>query len=371
MHVSRRTLLTGLGVSAAVVTTGRVFPWEELLVGQVRRATPRAGMVILSSNENPYGPLPHALDAMRAALPVGNRYAFRQTGELVDKLAAYNKVATNRVVVGNGSTEILKMAVAGYTGPGKKLIYGAPTFEAAAGYAQGCGAELVPVALTKSFAHDLDAMLAATKTGSGLIYICNPNNPTASITPFNDLKEFVRRVPGTYAVLMDEAYHHFAVGFPGYDTFMGQDKVIVARTFSKVYGMAGVRLGYAVSSPDMLKPMLPHQLDTNINAMAAAAGAASLDDDTAMNETAKRMVADREEFLKQAKTRNLTVVPTLANFAMLRSGRPARQLGSAFSEKGILVGRPFPAMDDHLRVSFGTPTEMQKFWVAWDEIMKA
>jgi len=372
MQVSRRALLTGSAVAAAGALAGRAFAWEEALVApflnaQVRRATPRPGMVILSSNENPYGPLSSAAEAMRTALPTGNRYAFRQTLALVDQLCAYCK-APGRVLVGNGSTEILKMAVGAFTAPGKRLIYCEPTFEAAPGYAKAAGAELVSMPLTASYAHDLDRMLDAARTGSGLIYICNPNNPTATITPINDLREFVKRVPASYAILIDEAYHHFAEQSPGYGSFLGDERVIVARTFSKVYGMAGIRLGYSVSSQENADRMRPYQLDTNINAVAAAAGAASLADNPGMLEAQRRMVADREEFVRQTKARNLTTVPTFANFAMVKTGRPAREVGEQFSQHGILVGRPFPAMNDYLRVSFGTPDEMKQFWRAWDEI---
>jgi histidinol-phosphate aminotransferase len=371
MQISRRSLLTSLGAGAAAATVGRLYAWEPAIAlgnFQVKRATPRSGMVILSSNENPYGPLPKAAEAMRNALAMANRYPFRQTGELADQLAHYHNVASNQVVLGNGSTEVLRMAVSAFSGPGKKLIYAAPTFEAAAGYAQAIGAELVAVPLTASYAHDLDAMLAATRGSSGLIYICNPNNPTASITPHADLSEFVRRLPESFAVLIDEAYHHFAAS-PGYTSFIGNPRVITARTFSKVYGMAGVRLGYGVSSAEQIERMRPHQLDTNISSAAAAAGTASLEDDTAMKEATRKMVADREEFLRQAQTRNRKVVPSFANFAMVHTGRPARELGQKFNERGILVGRPFPAMDDYLRISFGTPAEMQQFWRAWDELL--
>ena len=376
MQVSRRALLTGLGVSAATATVGRAFAWEEALVSpfradlQVRRSLPRAGMVILSSNENPYGPLPKAAEAMRAALPSGNRYAFRQTSELQERLAGYCSCKRDQVVLGNGSTEILKMAVEAYAGRGRKLIYANPTFEAAPGYAKSLGAELASFPLTKSYAHDLDAMLAATRTGSGLIYICNPNNPTAGITPYPDLKTLVDKVPPNYAILIDEAYHHFAVGEPGYDTFLGNPRVILARTFSKVYGMAGIRLGYGVSTTEQIGAMVPHKLDTNISGIAAAAGFASLDDDPAMQAAARRMVADRRDFLQQAAARKLTVVPTLANFAMVRTGQPAAEMGRKFSERGILVGRPFPSLNDYLRISFGTPAEMKQFWTAWDELVK-
>lgn len=373
MQISRRALLSGMGI-AATATVGRAYAWEEALVApfrgdwQVRRMLPRSGMVILSSNENPYGPLPNAFEAMRNALPQGNRYAFRQTSDLVDRIAQYCHVSPQQVAVGNGSTEILKMAVCAYAGPGKKLIYANPTFEAAAGYAKAAGAELVSLPLTSSYAHDLDAMLAATAEGGGLIYICNPNNPTASVTP--DLASFVARVPQTYEILLDEAYHHFAIGTPGYASLMGNPRVILARTFSKVYGMAGIRLGYAIASPDRIARMRPYQLDTNINALAAAAGVASLDDETAMQAAARRMIADREAFLKAAADRKLAVVPTMANFAMVRTGQPARPLIERFAERSILVGRPFPPMEDHLRISFGTPAEMKQFWSAWDDLVK-
>ena len=372
MQPSRRTVLRGFAVAAATATVGRVFAWEPALVGgslQVKRAMPRSGMVILSSNENPYGPLPRASEAMLSALPQGNRYAFRQTSDLVERLARYHSVPPERVVLGNGSTEILKMAVCGFTGPGKKLVYASPTFEAAAGYAQTVGAELIAVPLTSSYAHDLDAMLAATRSGTGLVYICNPNNPTASITPYSDLQEFVRRLPGAFAVLIDEAYHHFAVGAPGYGSFLGHDKVIVARTFSKVYGMAGIRLGYGVSSPEMLEPMRRHQLETNINTLAGAAGIASLDDDAAMQAAARRIIADREEFLRQTVAQKLRVIPTLANFAMVDARRPAREVIQAFNQRNILIGRPFPPFDTHVRISFGTPEEMKSFWQAWDRVV--
>src|ERR1051325_1350020 len=298
MQVTRRALLTGVGLSAAA-TVGRAFAWEEALVApfrtdidaQVRRSLPRAGMIILSSNENPYGALPKAADAMRSALPLGNRYAFRQTSELADKIASYCTCTRQQVALGNGSTEILKMAVAAYCGPGKKLIYCWPTFEAAPGYAKAMGTELVELPLTKSYAHDLDAMLAAAqKGGSGLVYICNPNNPTATLTPYSDMKTFVDKVPSSFGILIDEAYHHFAVGQPGYDTFLGNPRVILARTFSKVYGMAGIRLGYAVATVENIKKMDAHKLDTNINAVACAGGLSSLEDDPAMTTAAKRIV---------------------------------------------------------------------------------
>jgi histidinol-phosphate aminotransferase len=378
MQVSRRALMTGMGLTAAAATVGRAFAWEEALVQpfradmQVKRSLPKAGMVILSSNENPYGALPKAAAAMSSSLPMGNRYAFRQTSELADKIATYCTCSREQVTLGNGSTEILKMSVAAFAGgPSKRLVYCWPTFEAAPGYAKSMGAQLVELPLTKSYAFDLDAMLDATKTGSGLVYICNPNNPTASITPYSDMKTFVDKVPASYAILIDEAYHHFAIGQPGYDTFLGNPRVILARTFSKVYGMAGIRLGYAVATKENIAKMNPHKLDTNINAVACAGGLSSLEDDPAMQDAAKRMVADRQEFLKQASMRKIKTVPCVANFAMIYSGQPAADLGKKFADKNILVGRPFPSMNEYLRVSFGTPAEMKQFWTAWDELVKS
>jgi histidinol-phosphate aminotransferase len=328
-------------------------------------------IVWLDSNENPYGALPSAAVAMRRALRFGNRYPFRAATQLIERIAHYHQVGASHVTLGAGSTEVLRMAVHAFSGLGKRLILANPTFHAIATYATAAGAELVPVALTPDFGHDLEAMLKAASIGAGLVYVCNPNNPSGGVTPSDDLADFIAHLPSAYAVLVDEAYHHFAIGCPGYATLLGHPRVIVARTFSKVYGMAGMRLGYAVASEELTTVINLHQLDTNINVVAAAGAMASLDDEVGMNAVVRRVEANRNEFVRQAKVRNLAVLPSAANFAMIRTGQSASAINKKFAEQGVHVGRPFPPLNDFVRITFGTPSEMKRFWTVWDNIMAA
>jgi histidinol-phosphate aminotransferase len=261
------------------------------------------------------------------------------------------------------------MAAEAYTGPGKRLVTGHPTFEAMGEYASRRGAEVVRVPLTASFSHDLEAMLRAAQGGQGgLIYICNPNNPTGSITPASELSEFIKQVPANYVLLIDEAYHHFAEGQPGYAPNAPGDNVMIARTFSKVYGMAGIRLGYAVATPERAKQLQKWQLDNNVNAVASQCGSVAMGDTAATRDAARRIVSDRESFLREAKARSIDVIPTYTNFAMMESGHQARQVIDYFGRNKIQIGRPFPPMNTRVRVSFGTPEEMKRFWQVWDQM---
>jgi histidinol-phosphate aminotransferase len=395
MSFSRRHFLTAFTAGTAVAAAGRVIPFEagwardfelksaaslapSAATGQARQtsrathARGRSNTIILSSNENPYGAPPKVAAVMQQCLGVTNRYPFVQQDELVAALARTLRRGEGELLVGCGSTEVLRMAAAAYTGPGKRLIVPHPTFESIEWYATNCGAETVRVPLTSTWAHDLDAMLAATRRHSGLIYVCNPNNPTATLTPRKQLAEFLTRVPPEFTVLLDEAYHHFAVGEPEYQSFLadggGNPRVIVARTFSKVYGMAGLRLGYAAAPREAIAPMAKCQLQDNVNMLAAQCGVAALEDEAGMLASSKRIVGDREAFLAEAKSRKLHMMPSSANFAMVETGRPIRDVIAGFRERGISIGRPFPTLEQWARISFGTPQEMKAFWGAWDDL---
>ena len=374
---SRRNLLFGMGAAAAAAATSSsalAYPRRWLAEADTKAATTTVeGVILLSRNENAYGPFASVQQAMRQSLGRANRYTFPPDyAGLIDGVSKLHSVEKKQIVIGAGSTEILRMAAEAFTGPGKRLVTGHPTFEAMGAYADRRGAEVVRVPLTATYAHDLDAMLAAAKAGNGgLIYICNPNNPTGTLTPASDLQAFTKQVPAGYVLLIDEAYHHFADGFPGYSPNQPSDSVIIARTFSKVYGMAGIRLGYAVATLERAQQMSKWQLDNNVNAVASQCGSVAMGDKTATQEAAHRIVADREEFLRQAKSRNLTVLPTFTNFAMMESGREAREVIAYFRRNKIEIGRPFPPMNTHVRVSFGTPEEMKHFWQVWDGLKTA
>ena len=371
MSFSRRSFLQRLTAGAGTAALLQMPLAPRLFASPEPQRNPIIpGAIRLNSNENAYGPLPSAMKAMQQSLVEGNRYPFGRYEPLAESTAKHLGVNVNQVVLGAGSTEHLLMAARAFCGGGKNLVAADPTFEALGEFVTAQGGEVRKVALTSSFAHDLDAMLQRTDANTGLIYICNPNNPTASITPAKDIETFLSKLPATATVLIDEAYFHFADGMPDYRSFMDHagDRVVVMRTFSKIYGMAGIRLGYAVTSEATAKKMLAFRLPISVSIVAAAGGLASLDADTEMRMAAQRNAADRAEFTKQAGSRGVSVIPSYANFFMLKTGKPAKDVVAGFQQQKILIGRPFPPMTDYVRVSLGLPEENKMFWQAWDQL---
>src|SRR5882757_2184131 len=244
--LTRRSFFKTAGLGAAVAASAN-FSTELLTWAEPPRAPQPGGPILLNSNENAYGPFPSVL-AMGNPFLEAHRYPDHRIDLLREKLAALHKVSNDQLVTGCGSSEILRLAACAFAGPGRKLIMAAPTFESIGSYSDVIHAEVVRVPLAANFTHDLDAMLRAAGSDAGLIYICNPNNPTANLTPRRDLEDFIGRLPKNTMVLMDEAYHDFVGENPDYVSFldrpMDDDRVIVARTFSKIYGLAGMRLGY-------------------------------------------------------------------------------------------------------------------------------
>src|SRR5438552_11187152 len=279
ISISRRDFarLLGAGAAAAVVRPPLSFAKPTQSV-----TTPLAegGIVRLSANENPYGPCPKAFQAITDSFGLACRYPDEHNSVLIDKLAKLNGVNHDQILLGDGSGEILKLCAETFTGPQNgKLVAADPTFEAILNNATANGAEVVKVPLTSTFAHDLPKMLAAAK--GGLIYVCNPNNPTASITSKNELREFIGKTPRETTILVDEAYYHYADS-PDYESMIPLVKdhpnLTVSRTFSKIYGMAGLRCGYCVAQKDTIKRIRPHQMWDSVNIMALAAASASLND---------------------------------------------------------------------------------------------
>ena len=371
MSFSRRSFLGTLGLGATAAAVG-FSGLEPIAFGEPPRASTPGGPILLNANENAYGMFPSVEKAAVEGLRVANRYPFRIYNDVIERIAAYNKVSSKQVLLGNGSTEVLAMASRAFTGAGRKLIAAVPTFESSLAYSRDRGAPVVEIPLTASYAHDLDAMLARAGSDTGLVYICNPNNPTASLTPRRDIEAFLRQLPADTYVLIDEAYHHFATDSPDYVSFLDKPvddpRVIVARTFSKIYGMAGLRLGYSVATEKTTKLLQAWQLQDNGNMIALHAGLAALADDTAMRAGVARNVADRKEFMRQAALRSLHTIPSYANFAMVETGRPVRQVIRHFHSDNIAVGRPFPRMENFLRVSFSRPDDMAAFWQTWDKL---
>jgi histidinol-phosphate aminotransferase len=275
-------------------------------------------------------------------------------------------------LIGCGSVEILRVAAQAFTGPGRKLVMASPTFEVLGRFSEALGAEVVRVPLTRDFAHDLPPMLAAMGNDTGLVYICNPNNPTGSLTPRREIEAFIAKLPAQTFLLVDEAYHDFATEAPEYVSFLDRpsssDRVLVARTFSKVYGLAGMRLGYGIGSLPLIERMRKLASPENGNAAVMLAAMAALDDREGTRASVRRNAADRDEFMRQAHRRKLSPIASYANFAMMDVSRPVSTVIEHFKKQGILVGRAFPPLDTHLRVTFGRPQEMAGFWRVYDRL---
>jgi len=359
--VSRRTLArwTGTGMAAAAL--------RPLLAATPAR--PADGIVRLSANENPYGPSPAALQAMREALAMVWRYPDETVQDLAADLGALHGAPKDWFVVGDGSSEILKLAASAFTDAHRKLVMAEPSFEAIGKHAQVVGAEVVSVPLDRAYGHDLERM---SVPGAGLVYLCNPNNPTGSITPKAKVRAFLDSLPPSTAVLVDEAYHHYADS-PDYESVIPLVKthpnLIVARTFSKIYGMAGLRLGYAVAQPETVQKLVAHAAWDSVNALAIAAGRASLKDKAYAAEGQRRNRATRSRLAADLGRLGYEVIPSQTNFVMIQTGKDVRPIIGSLHDRNVQVGRLFPALPQHLRVTIGTPAQMKRFLDAFAAAM--
>src|SRR6266478_7596368 len=366
LSISRRKFahLLGVGAAAAIVR-----PRFSVATERPSAKTAPTGSVVvrLSANENPYGPSLQAHAAMNNLFDVCCRYPDEANDVLIDKIAKINGVNREQIVLGDGSSEILKLCAETFTRPTQgKLIAAEPTFEAILEYSKACGSEVVKVPLTSDFHHDLAKMGAASH--KGLIYICNPNNPTASITPKNDLREFITKTaPGTM-ILVDEAYFHYADG-SDYESVIPLIKdhpnLIVARTFSKIYGMAGLRCGYCVAQPETIERLRPHQVWDSVNIMALAAANASLNDADHVNNGRRLNTETKKIVFGELDAMGYQHIPSQANFIMIDVRRPVRPLIDALNQRGVQVGRPFATLPNHMRVTIGKQSEMETFLSAF------
>ena len=376
MPISRRTLLRTMGAGAAAAIAAPSFAQGSLGAAQAGLVESSgtikpAGPIRLHKNEAAYGPSHRAIAAMQEAARNGSsRYPDVESEALRTKIASLHGVTTDSVVLGCGSSEILRMAVDAFVGSRRTLISAWPTFELVGRRAQRGGAEVVAVPLTRNYAHDLDAMLARSDAGTGLVYICNPNNPTGTLTRRPELEAFLRRLPVTTYVLIDEAYHHYVGESADYASFIDRPfdnpRLIVTRSFSNACGLAGARVGYGVAAPETARLLAQAGLPEDVNVLAAAGAIAALDDADHVRLNVQRNGDDRQEFFNQANARMLRTIDSQTNFVMLNIGQPAVDIVEHFRTRGVLVSGPFAAFDTHIRVSLGTAAQMREFWRSWD-----
>jgi histidinol-phosphate aminotransferase len=325
-------------------------------------------IVDLSSNENPYGPSPAALEAMTRSQAVACRYPDAAEQATREAIARLHGVAPERIVLGAGSSEVLRLCDAAFLGSGRTLVVAQPTFEAVLHYARVTTAEPLAVPLTSNFRHDLPAMARACDGRTGLVYVCNPNNPTGTTVTGAELVAFLGKVPATARVVVDEAYHHFVESADYRSALELVDRfpnLVVARTFSKIYGMAGMRLGYGVTSAANAEALRAHASWSNVNAAVLAAAQASLADDGLVARQRETINGTRRWLVAELAREGRRTIPSEANFVMIDAGGDVKPLIDSLAARGVRVGRRFAALPTWLRVTIGTPEEMRAFLEAF------
>jgi histidinol-phosphate aminotransferase len=383
--LSRRSFLRGAGAAsvaaaalpgfAAVQSMGA----SKLSRGRADSDAPMLGdlteddMISISMNENPLGPAQSSLDALTRVAATGNRYH----GEVIQQTVstAIDRFGMKRGYVGlfPGSTGAMSLALMSSVGPGRPLVHGDPSYEQGPGVADLMGAEKFAVKLTAKYAHDVLAMVAATPK-AGAYYIVNPNNPTGTMTPKADIVWLLKNKPAGSVVIVDEAYHEFSNAESCIDLVASDQDIIVTRTFSKIYGMAGLRAGLAFARPDYFQkfraiaPYAPSLASVSITS-AVAAQAALLDDD--LVPLRRKINADnRSETLEFLTKHGYSVVPgSQTNFFMVDVKRPGGEFQDAMLNENVLIGRTWAAMPTYVRVSVGTRDEMAKFQAAFVKCM--
>jgi len=347
--------LTGLGGTAGLMDRSGLWRVGKTLAD---------GTVRLSSNENPLGISPAARQAVIDNLVNANRYPGDWSRPVVEALAKKLGVGTDNLIMGAGSTEVLQMAVQAYQSPRAPMVIAEPTFEDVPRYQRPFAYDLKAIPLTAGLEHDLGRMREAAGTGPSVVYLCNPNNPTGTLTRSADIDAWIADAPETTLFLLDEAYFEYA-NDPQYWTGLkwadSKPNVIVVRTFSKIFGMAGMRLGYGVAHPETAQRLRSFICANNMNVPACAAGLASLDDAGLMARSVK--VNDEAKAIATSTLNDLDLeyIPTQTNFIMHRINGDLQAYIGRMREAGVRVGRPFPPMTDWNRVSFGLPEEMERW----------
>jgi histidinol-phosphate aminotransferase len=369
--LTRRNFARAAGAAAAA----RVL--REAALAQraaVRLSGLPADMVWLNANENPAGPPRAALEAASSALPEAWRYHFQEIPGLYDAIAASEGLESGQVIVGAGSTEVLNMAVQAFTSPLRPLVTMHPTFEGPAEAARAMGHPIVRTPLTPGHAADVRRMAEeAGKAGGGMIYVCNPNNPTGAVTPKADMDWLLANLPRDTALVVDEAYIHFGDS-PQLVSAMaavrqGKD-VVVARTFSKIYGMAGMRVGFGCARADLAGRMNAFRNNV-ISYVAARAAMAALADAKIVPERRAALAATRKALCGWLEERGLSYIESQTNFLMIDVGRPVRDFIPQMARQGVAPGRPFPPLDHMLRVTIGTEADMQRFREVFWKVYKS
>jgi histidinol-phosphate/aromatic aminotransferase/cobyric acid decarboxylase-like protein len=368
--VARGFSRRNFGRLASIIAAGSTLPFaNEAALAQlsmVKGGIP-ADAVKIDANENPMGPCPEALEALHKVAANGGRYLYQETFDMTETLAEQEGVKPSYVKAYPGSSAPLHHAVLAFCSPTKPYVMADPGYEQGSGAANYLGAKTIRVPLAKDYSHDVKAMVAASPD-AGLIYICNPNNPTGSLTKKSDIEWAVANKPKGCVIMVDEAYYHLAGISPCSDLVAADKDVIILRTFSKIYGMAGLRAGVAIARPDLLEKVGAFMAGA-LPTTGMSAAKASLKSKNLVPERREKIKIIREDTMAFLEKNGYKTVTSVSNKFMVDTKRPARDVIAAMRKEKVYIGRPWDVWPTSVRVSVGTQDEMNKFKAAFLKVM--
>jgi histidinol-phosphate aminotransferase len=367
---SRRSFLQVSG-AAAVAAVGFRIVTEPMLANANSLPYPRPypkDAVLINANENPLGPCGVACDAVNSIASQGGRYSEWMTADLIKTFAAEEGVKPEYVHAFPGSSGPLHYSVLAFTSPSKSYVTSDPGYEAGAHAAKASGARVAKVPLTKTYTHDVKAMLAAGPD-AGMFYVCSPNNPTGTLTSHSDIEFLLANKPKDSILLVDEAYIHLSDATTALDLVKADKDLIVLRTFSKIYGMAGLRCGFAIARPDLLEKMGAYSGWSAMPITAVAAATASLKDPHLVPDRKHINTTIREATFEWLSKNSYSFVPSQSNCFMVDAKRPAKEVIAAMAAQNVFIGRPWPIWPTHVRITVGTQAEMERFQEAFQHVM--
>src|SRR5881394_1889570 len=368
--LSRGSRRAFLQLSAAATAAAALRIATEASLAAEDRNVFHPGAVVIDANENPLGPCDAARRAIVDMAPQGGRYSYWLKEELVKTFTEMEGLKPEYLRVFPGSSEPLHFSVLAFTSPARSYVTADPGYEAGMRAAKISGARIAKTPLTKTYSHDIKAMLAAAPD-AGLFYVCTPNNPTGTLTPHSAIEELLAQKPKGSVVLVDEAYIHFAdLAATAIDLVKAGQDIIVLRTFSKIYGMAGLRCGAAIARPDLLEKLVPQGGGSAMPVTALVAASASLKHEHLVRERKLVNTTIRQKTFDWLSSQGYSFTPSQANFFMLDARRPAKQVIDALAAKKVFIGRIWPAWPTHLRISVGTQADMDAFQTAFAAVMK-
>jgi histidinol-phosphate aminotransferase len=363
---SRRSFLT-LSAAASAAFAMRIVT-EPMLAHARRVHNFPKDAIRIDANENPLGPSASAREAATAIVAQGGRYCDSLTDDLVKALAEAEGLKVEQVRVYAGSSEPLHHTVAAFSSAQRSYVTADPGYEAGMITAAAIGAKIVKVPLTKTHAHDVKAMLAAAPD-AGVFYVCNPNNPTGTTTSHSDIEYLVENKPKDSVVLVDEAYIHFSDSTSVMDLVKAGKDVVLLRTFSKIYGMAGLRCGAVFARPDLLEKIENYGGWNFMPITALVAASASLKDTQLVPERKRRNAEIRGQVFSWLDRNGYSYIPSESNCFMLDTKKPAKSTIDAMAKQNIFIGRIWPVWPTYTRITIGTAPEMEQFQAAFQKVM--